>query len=61
MASYDDLLVFATVPLSQALAGPTSKLFGIQPVLFSCVVALVLLHLLPLASKEVRTISTGAN
>lgn len=61
VASYDDLLVFATVPLSQALAGPTAKLFGAQPVLFSCAVALVLLHLLPLASKEVRTISAGAN
>lgn len=58
VSSYDDLLAFASVPISQAVVGPLADTFGARTVVIVCAAGIAIMHLLPLASSEVRTIST---
>lgn len=60
VASIDDLLSFATVPLSQALVGPVSQLVGARGLLVICGVAVIVLHFIPLLVRDVRTVTKKA-
>lgn len=60
VSSYDDLLSFVMVPISQALAGPVSGLVRAQPLLLVCGIGIVLTHLAPLASSAVRQASRAS-
>ena len=55
VVSIDDLLSFATVPLSQALVGLVSDLVGARGLLVMCGLAVIALHLTPLLVRDVRT------
>lgn len=59
VASIDDLLSFATVPLSQALVGPVAGFVGAQELLLFCGVGVIALHLLPLLVRDVRHVTMG--
>lgn len=54
VASTDDLLSFATVPLSQAMVGPLAELVGAQELLLFCGAGAIALHLLPLLVRDVK-------
>ncbi|MDO5701069.1 MAG: MFS transporter [Bowdeniella nasicola] len=60
VASYDDLLAFAAVPLSQVLVGPASAAFRPRPVVTACAVGIVVMHLVPLLVREVRTVTRSS-
>lgn len=58
VASYDDLLAFLTVPISQAATGPVATLTGAQHLALGSGIALMAVLLLPLLSADVRHISS---
>lgn len=57
VASIDDLLSFATVPLSQALVGPLAGILGAHELLIFSGLSVILLHFLPLLVGEARHIT----
>ncbi|MFP7696625.1 MFS transporter [Trueperella sp. LYQ143] len=57
VAAYDDLFVFLSVPISQIAVGWVGTVFDIHTVLLASGIGLVILHILPAISREVRTIS----
>lgn len=60
VASIDDLLSFATVPLSQALIGPVSRLVGAHEVLVISAITVITLHFVPLLVRDVRIVTKEA-
>ncbi|HEX7306744.1 MFS transporter [Lentzea sp.] len=56
VASYDDLLSYAAIPLSQLLVGPAAALWGGATVALWAGVAFVLAMVAPLALKSVRNL-----
>jgi MFS family permease len=60
VASFDDLLSFATVPIGQLLVGPVAEAFGAERVALVCGVGYVLASLAPLVFREVRQLPREA-
>jgi MFS family permease len=56
VAAYDELLSYVAIPLSQVAVGPLAAAFGAQEVTLVCGVAYLVVCLLPLLNREVRTI-----
>ncbi|MEV0720818.1 hypothetical protein [Asanoa sp. NPDC050611] len=54
VASVDDLLSFAAIPLGQLLVGPAAAAFGGAPVALCCGLAFVVAALAPLGVRAVR-------
>jgi hypothetical protein len=54
IASFDDLLSFAAIPVSELLVGPAAAQFGGRNVALWCGVAYALVTLAPLAARSVR-------
>ena len=54
VASYDDLLSYLAIPLSQLLVGPLATRFGPETVATACGAGFVLASLAPLAFREIR-------
>lgn len=57
VASYDELSAFASVPVSQAVAGPVAAVIGTRQTLLLCGIGIVAAYLLPLLSAQIRTVS----
>lgn len=55
VAAYDELLSYVAIPLSQLAVGPLAAAYGAQEVTAACGVAYIVVCLLPLLSREVRT------
>lgn len=58
VASYDDLLSYLAIPLSQLAVGPLAASYGANEVSIACGVAVIVVSLLPLLSREVRNLRT---
>lgn len=54
VSSFDDLLAFCAVPVSQLMAGPAAELIGTNRLLVICAVTIVTCQALPLLLVEVR-------
>lgn len=54
VSSYNDLLSYATTPVSQLLIGPVAEHWGAAPTAFWCGIAFAAAALLPLAARSVR-------
>lgn len=57
VAAYDDLLSYLAIPLSQLAVGPLSSTFGAPKVALTCGIAYIGASLLPLANRQVRTMT----
>jgi hypothetical protein len=58
IAAHDDLLSFLAIPLSQLAVGPLAARYGAEQVSVVCGVAVIVVCLLPLLSREVRDLRT---
>jgi len=56
VAAYDDLLSYVAIPLSQLAVGPLAAAYGAKEISLVCGIAYVVVCVLPLLSREVRTI-----
>jgi MFS family permease len=54
VAAYDELLSYLAIPLSQLAVGPLAAAFGAREVSVVCGVAVIVVCLAPLLSREVR-------
>jgi MFS family permease len=55
VAAYDELFSYVAIPLSQLAVGPLAAAYGAQEVIVVCGVAYVVVCLLPLLNREIRT------
>lgn len=58
VSAYDDLLSYIAIPLSQIAVGPLAQAYGAARVSVACGVAYIAACLFPLASRELRNISS---
>lgn len=56
VVAYDELLSYVAIPLSQLAVGPLAAAYGAKEVMVACGLACVVVCLLPLLSRDVRTI-----
>ena len=59
IASFDDLLSYAAIPVGLLLTGPAAAHFGAAPVALACGVAYAAASLAPLAVRSVRDLPAG--
>ena len=59
IASFDDLLSYAAIPVGLLLTGPAAAHFGAAPVALACGVAYAVASLAPLAVRSVRDLPAG--
>lgn len=61
IASFDDLLSYAAIPIGELLVGPAAAQFGGGKVAFCCGIAYAIVTLAPLASRSVRDLPAVAD
>ena len=59
IASFDDLLSYAAIPVGLLLTGPAAAHFGAAPVALACGIAYAVASLAPLAVRSVRDLAAG--
>ncbi len=59
IASFDDLLSYAAIPVGLLLTGPAAAHFGAAPVALACGIAYAVASLAPLAVRSVRDLPAG--
>ena len=57
VSAYDDLIAFASIPVSQLLIGPLSTHLGNRLLALLCAIGLVAATLAPLAARSVRVVA----